>query len=193
MISSALLASSFGVQAGEDYSQWLQEFFQDVQEYRQSQNPVWAAREGDESAKGKLRDVSPQAYAARKVELEKLINELNSIKRENLVPDEQISYDMMMTQLTQEVAEIDFRTYQMPLTSEYGFHAQTTNLANSFRFRTAEDYEDYIELLGAIPTFFEQNVSNMRAGMDRNFTVPRAVLDGYSDSISVYIKENAKG
>ena len=192
MISSALLASSFGVQAGEDYSQWLQEFFQDVQEYRQSQNPVWAAREGDESAKGKLRDVSPQAYAARKVELEKLINELNSIKRENLVPDEQISYDMMMTQLTQEVAEIDFRTYQMPLTSEYGFHAQTTNLANSFRFRTAEDYEDYIELLGAIPTFFEQNVSNMRAGMERNFTVPRAVLDGYSDSISVYIKENAK-
>ena len=189
IISGALLASSLSLQAGEDYSQWLQDFFQDVQEYRQSQNPVWAARQGDESAKGKLRDVSPEAYEKRKVALKKLIDELKSIKRENLLEDEQISYDMMMTQLEQEVAEIEFKTYQMPLTSEYGFHAQTTNLANSFRFRNAQDYKDYIALLGAIPTFFEQNVSNMKAGMARNFTVPRAVLDGYSDSIKVYIKD----
>lgn len=189
MISGALLASSLSALAGEDYSQWLNDFFQDVQEYRQSQNPVWAAREGDESAKGKLRDVSPEAYAKRKDALLKLIDELESIKREHLLADEQISYDMMMTQLKQEVAEIDYKTYEMPLTAEYGFHAQTTNLSNAFRFRTAEDYKDYIALLGAIPTFFEQNVSNMRAGMERGFTVPRAVLDGYSDSIKVYIKE----
>ncbi|PXF63544.1 DUF885 domain-containing protein [Kangiella spongicola] len=191
MISGALLISSFSysAQAGEDHSQWLQEFFQDVQEYRMSQNPVWAAREGDESAKGKLRDESPQAYQKRKAKLLELINELESIKRDNLLEDEQISYDMMMTQLKQEVAEIDFKTYEMPLTSEYGFHAQTTYLMNSFRFRTAEDYKDYIALLSAVPTFFEQNVSNMRAGMERGFTVPRAVLDGYSDSISVYIKD----
>ncbi len=190
MISGALLASSFSAMAGEDYSQWLNDFFQDVQEYRQSQNPVWAAREGDENAKGKLRDVSPEAYAKRKDTLLKLIDELEDIKRENLLEEEQISYDMMMTQLKQEVAEVDFKTYEMPLTAEYGFHAQTTNLSNAFRFRTAEDYKDYIALLGAIPTFFEQNVANMRAGMERGFTVPRAVLDGYSDSIKVYIKED---
>ena len=190
MISGALLASSFSAMAGEDYSQWLNDFFQGVQEYRQSQNPVWAAREGDENAKGKLRDVSPEAYAKRKDTLLKLIDELEDIKRENLLEEEQISYDMMMTQLKQEVAEVDFKTYEMPLTAEYGFHAQTTNLSNAFRFRTAEDYKDYIALLGAIPTFFEQNVSNMRAGMERGFTVPRAVLDGYSDSIKVYIKED---
>ena len=190
MISGALLASSLSALAGEDYSQWLNDFFQDVQEYRQSQNPVWAAREGDESAKGKLRDVSPEAYAKRKDTLLKLIDELEDIKRENLLEEEQISYDMMMTQLKQEVAEVDFKTYEMPLTAEYGFHAQTTNLSNAFRFRTAEDYKDYIALLGAIPTFFEQNVANMRAGMERGFTVPRAVLDGYSDSIKVYIKED---
>ncbi|GAA4349383.1 DUF885 domain-containing protein [Kangiella taiwanensis] len=191
IISGALLASSVSAVAGEDYSQWLNEFFEDVQEYRMSQNPVWAARQGDESAKGKLRDVSPQAYQRRKAKLLELINELESIKRENLLADEQISYDMMMTQLKQDVAEIDFKTYEMPLTSEYGFHAQTTNLANSFRFRTTQDYRDYLELLKAIPTFFEQNVSNMRAGMKRGFTVTKAVLDGYSDSIKVYIKDDA--
>ncbi|GAA4364176.1 DUF885 domain-containing protein [Kangiella marina] len=192
MVSGALLASSITAVAGEDHSQWLDDFFQEVQEYRQSQNPVWAAREGDESAKGKLRDVSPEAYADRKVKLLELIKELESIKRDNLLQDEQISYDMMMTQLKQDVAEVDFKAYQMPLTSEYGFHAQTTNLANAFRFRTADDYQDYIALLEAIPTFFQQNVSNMRNGIKRGFTVPRAVLDGYSDSISVYIKDDPK-
>ncbi|RDX36440.1 DUF885 domain-containing protein [Kangiella sp. HD9-110m-PIT-SAG07] len=192
MISGALLASSVTAIAGEDYSQWLNDFFEDVQEYRMSQNPVWAAREGDESAKGKLRDVSPAAFQARKAKLEELIEELNSIKRENLLADEQISYDMMMTQLKQDVAEIDFKTYEMPLTAEYGFHAQTTNLGNSIRFRTSDDYEDYIALLEAIPQFFQQNVANMRAGMERHFTVPRAVLEGYSDSIRVYIKDDAQ-
>ncbi|AOE50274.1 DUF885 domain-containing protein [Kangiella sediminilitoris] len=192
IVCGALLAGGFNADAGEDYSQWLGEFFEDVQEYQQSQNPVWAAREGDDSAKGKLRDVSPEAYQKRKKQYLAFIKELKSIHRDELSADEQISYDMMMAQLKQSVAEIDFKTYEMPLTSEYGFHAQTTNLANAFRFRTAQDYKDYIALLGAIPTFFEQNVSNMRAGMERNFTVPRAVLDGYSDGIKVYIKENAE-
>ena len=34
IISGALLASSVSAVAGEDYSQWLNEFFEDVQEYR---------------------------------------------------------------------------------------------------------------------------------------------------------------
>jgi len=186
------MASGFSAHAGEDYSQWFEEFQEDVQEYKKAQNPRWAAREGDESAKGKLRDVSAEAYQQRKEKLGELINELKSIQRSGLLPDEQISYDMMMTQLKQDVSDIEFKTYQMPLTSEYGFHAQTTNLANSFRFRTAQDYKDYIQLLEAVPAFFEQNVTNMKAGMERDFTVPRAVLDGYSDSIKVYIKDNAK-
>lgn len=192
MLSGILMASAFTAHAGEDYSQWFEEFQEDVQDYKKAQNPRWAVREGDESAKGKLRDVSAEAYQQRKEKLGNLISELNSIQRSGLSPDEQISYDMMMTQLKQDVSDIEFKTYQMPLTSEYGFHVQTTNLANSFRFRTAQDYKDYIQLLAAIPTFFEQNVTNMKAGMKRNFTVPRAVLDGYSDSIKVYIKDNAK-
>lgn len=192
IVCSALLVGSFNACAGEDNSQWLGELFEDVQEYRQSQNPVWAAREGDESAKGKLRDVSPEAYQKRKKQYLAFIKELKAIHSDDLSADEQISYDMMMTQLKQSVADIDFKTYEMPLTSEYGFHAQTTNLANAFRFRTAQDYKDYLALLRAIPTFFEQNIANMRAGMERGFTVPRVVLDGYTDGIKVYIKDKAE-
>ena len=139
LLSGILMASAFTAHAGEDYSQWFEEFQEDVQEYKKAQNPRWAAREGDESAKGKLRDVSAEAYQQRKQKLTDLINELNSIQRSGLSADEQISYDMMMTQLKQDVSDIEFKTYQMPLTSEYGFHAQTTNLANSFRFSCGTD------------------------------------------------------
>ncbi len=191
IISSSLLVSSMAANAGEDYTQWLYEFFDKVEEYNLKQNPLWAASRGDESAKGKLRDVSPAAYQDRKQELQKLIGELNSIQRDDLSADDQISYDMMLFQLEQEVAEIDLKTYEMPLNSEWGFHVGMAGLAQRVSFRTYEDYENYLTLLTQIPGHFQQNISNMEAGMARGFTVPKAVLEGYSDGIKAYIKDNA--
>ncbi|MHC9511087.1 DUF885 domain-containing protein [Kangiella sp. M94] len=191
IISSSLLVSSMAANAGEDYTQWLYEFFDKVEEYNLKQNPLWAASRGDDSAKGKLRDVSPAAYQARKQELQELIGELNSIQRDDLSADDQISYDMMLFQLEQEVAEIDLKTYEMPLNSEWGFHVGMAGLAQRVSFRTYEDYENYLTLLTQIPGHFQQNISNMEAGMARGFTVPKAVLEGYSDGIKAYIKDNA--
>ncbi|HEY9030733.1 MAG TPA: DUF885 domain-containing protein [Kangiella sp.] len=191
MISGSLLVSSMAANAGEDYTQWLHEFFDKVEEYSLKQNPLWAASRGDESAKGKLRDVSPEAYQARKEELLKLIKELKAIHRDDLAAEDQISYDMMLSQLEQQVSEIDFKTYEMPLNSEWGFHVGMAGLAQRVSFRTYEDYENYLTLLTQIPSHFQQNISNMKAGMERGFTVPKAVLDGYSDGIQAYIKDNA--
>lgn len=190
-ISSSLLLSSMAANAGEDYTQWLHEFFDKVEEYNLKQNPIWAASRGDESAKGKLRDVSPEAYRARKTELLELLDELKSIHRDDLSAEDQISYDMMQSQLEQQVAEINFKTYEMPLNSEWGFHVEAAGLAQRVSFRTYEDYENYLTLLTKIPGFFQQNISNMKAGMARGFSVPKAVLDGYSDGIKAYIKDNA--
>lgn len=167
LISTGLLVGSLSAQAGEDYTQWLHEFFDKVEEYNLKQNPMWAASRGDESAKGKLRDVSPEAYQARKVELEKLIKELKSIQRDDLSAEDQISYDMMQSQLQQQVAEIDFKTYEMPLNSEWGFHVEAAGLAQRVSLRTYEDYENYLTLLTQIPGFFQQNISNMKAGQAR--------------------------
>jgi uncharacterized protein (DUF885 family) len=50
--------------------------------------------------------------------------------------------------------------------------------------RTAADYRAYIDRLADVPRYFDEHIANMRAGLDRGFSVPRAVLDGRDVSIA---------
>jgi uncharacterized protein (DUF885 family) len=54
------------------------------------------------------------------------------------------------------------------------------------RLRTLQDYRRYVDRLGQIPAYFDQQIANMRAGLTRGFSVPRAVLDGRDASIASY-------
>src|SRR3546814_8621410 len=51
-------------------------------------------------------------------------------------------------------------------------------------FRSARAYRNYIGRLADVPRYFDQQVANMRAGLARGFSVPRAVLDGRDVSIA---------
>lgn len=48
--------------------------------------------------------------------------------------------------------------------------------ARTARCRTRTDYEDYVSRLEALPAFLDQNVANMRQGLDVGFTQPREIL-----------------
>ncbi|MNV25686.1 hypothetical protein D3C71_1167910 [compost metagenome] len=50
--------------------------------------------------------------------------------------------------------------------------------------KTAQDYRNYIARLNDVPRYFDQQTENMRAGLKRGFSVPRAVLDGREVSIA---------
>jgi uncharacterized protein (DUF885 family) len=50
--------------------------------------------------------------------------------------------------------------------------------------KTVQDYQNYIARLNDVPRYFGQQTENMRAGLKRGFSVPRAVLDGREVSIA---------
>src|SRR3546814_14269886 len=50
--------------------------------------------------------------------------------------------------------------------------------------RDARAYRNYIGRLADVPRYFDQQMANMRAGLARGFSVPRAVLDGRDVSIA---------
>lgn len=173
-------------------TQQLHQLFEEVYQWDIAQNPVFAARMGDDKAKGKLRQVDPASYERQKKQQLVFLNRLEAIDRAQLSLTDQISYDMFKTQRLEAIEDVDYRTYQMPLTAEWGFHVEMAGLANQVSLNKYADYQNYLELLKQVPVFFEQNISNMRAGMERGFTVPRLVLDGYSDGIKVYIQDKAE-
>ena len=53
-------------------------------------------------------------------------------------------------------------------------------------FDNAADYRRYLGRLADVPRYFDENIANMRAGMKRGYTVPRATLKGRDTTIEPF-------
>ncbi|HET7360289.1 MAG TPA: DUF885 family protein, partial [Rhodanobacteraceae bacterium] len=95
-----------------------------------------------------------------------------------------VNYAVYHAQIANFVADQKFKTSQMPFNSDSAFWSDIGYQLDGDRLRTADDYKKYLARLGQIPAYFDQQIDNMRAGLKRGFSVPRAVLDGRDVSIA---------
>ena len=109
--------------------------------------------------------------------------QLDALAADELSAAEQINYAIYRPQIENMAASIRFGDYEMPFNSDSSFWS---NLGFMTRrpLRSVEDAEDYIARLNDIPRYFNEQISNMRAGLKRGFSVPRAVLPGRDVSIA---------
>ena len=114
---------------------------------------------------------------------EEVLRKLDGIPRAQLSPEEQINYDVYRPEIENSVAREKFRDYEMPANSDSAFW---TDLGETARrpFKTLTDYQSWIAQLRDVPRYFREEIANMRAGLARGFTPPRATLKGRDKSIS---------
>ncbi|MFL6530160.1 MAG: DUF885 domain-containing protein, partial [Chthoniobacterales bacterium] len=112
-----------------------------------------------------------------------VLRKLDEIPRPQLSPAEQINYDVYRAEIERFIANQKFRDYEMPANSDSAFW---TDLGYTARrpFKTTTDYKNWIAQMREIPRYFREQISNMKAGVARNFTPPRATLQGRDKSIA---------
>jgi uncharacterized protein (DUF885 family) len=89
-------------------------------------------------------------------------------------------------QIENLAAGIRFREYEMPFNSDSQFWSDLGFMANR-PIKDLKHARAYIGRLNDVPRYFDENITNMRAGLKRGFSVPREVLDGRDVSISTFI------
>ena len=138
---------------------------------------------GQQRASNRLEDVGEAAQQARLAGWQQVLVELDRIDTTQLSAEGKVDYAVYRAQILDLIDAVEQRSYQMPFNSDSSFWS---NLGFMTRrpMRTAADYRGYIQRLADVPRYFGEQTVNMRAGLERGFTVPHAVLDGRDVSIA---------
>ena len=143
-----------------------------------------ASEDGDGPANATaLPDVSAEAQQARLKVWDDVLKQLADIDPHTLSAENQVNYAIYKYQVENLADEVRLRAYEMPFNSDSSFWSNLGFMARR-EMKTAQDYRNYIARLNDVPRYFDQQTANMRAGLERGFSVPRAVLEGRDVSIS---------
>lgn len=146
----------------------------------------WAARKTDnpfledviESESPQPMTVSPQNYQRRLQMDQEFYEQLHAIDRNQLSATNKLNYDILEFVLRYRIELAGFKPYRMPFVSSNGFFNNIAITLTQSPRRNAADVDTYLERIRALPDYFEQQISNMRSGLDSGFSMPREIMDG---------------
>ncbi|WP_233840234.1 DUF885 family protein [Dyella sp. 2HG41-7] len=161
--------------------------------FKQIYEKEWAWRTGQAGVSasgesqpnnGRLDQVDAKRQQARLDYWQKVMSQLDAIDAKQLSPAEQVNYAVYREQIHNFIADQTFMQWQMPFNSDSAFWSELYDDLGGDGLRTETDYRRYVDRLGQVPAYFDQEIANMRAGLKRGFSVPRAVLSGRDVSIA---------
>ena len=155
-------------------------------DWRTQQAPSWDEDSDNSGRKPSttLADVGPAAQAKRLAYLDGVLKQLDGIDPGKLSTANQVNFAVYRPQIAHMAAELRARDYEMPFNADSSFWSDLGFMARA-DLRDAAAYRAYAARLRDVPRYFEQQTANMRAGLARGFSVPRAALDGRDVSIAM--------
>lgn len=112
-----------------------------------------------------------------------VLHKVDAIPAGELSAENKVNLEIFRPQIENLAAGVRFRQYEMPFNSDSQFWSDLGFMADR-PLKNAKEAHNYVARLNDVPRYFDEQIVNMRAGIKRGFTVPRAVLDGRDVSIS---------
>ncbi|MFC4818934.1 DUF885 domain-containing protein [Dokdonella ginsengisoli] len=133
----------------------------------------------------RLPDVDPATQKRRLAYWDDVLKQLGTIPAGELSAENQVNFAVYRPQIENYAAGLRFRDYEMPFNSDSQFWSDLGFMTRR-PLKNADAARSYVAKLDDVPRYFEQQIANMRAGLKRGFSVPRAVLNGRDVSIASY-------
>lgn len=150
------------------------------------ESAVFENSRGEVEAADHLPKVDSASQQRRAAHLQELLAKLNAIPEAQLSPGERVNAAVFRTLLENAISDAHFRLWEMPFNSDSSFWTYL----DADRLDDAAAYRRYIARMRDIPRFFDEQIANMRAGLARGFSVPRATLEGRDASIAAFLAED---
>ena len=175
--------------AEEDAAAQLHAIFEEEWEYFLRENPDSASRRGDRRWNDRWPDVSLEAIERRHQHRKEVLERLDAIDYEALSEADKLNYTLFRKDYELEMEAHQYRWYLLPLSHMGGI--QTRNeLADSLRFATVKDYEDWLARLRGFPTLMDQTIALMREGIRGGMVHPKVIMERVPDQITAQIVDD---
>jgi uncharacterized protein (DUF885 family) len=181
LLGAALLSAP--AWAAQDSNARFKQIYSSEWAWRTGQAGVSASGEAQPN-NGRLDQVDAASQQQRLDYWQRVLKQLDGIDAAQLSPANQINYAIYREQIGNFVADQTFKNWQMPFNSDSAFWSDIDYELGGDRLRTVDDYRKYLDQLGQIPAYIDQQIANMQLGLQRGFSVPREVLKGRDVSIA---------
>jgi uncharacterized protein (DUF885 family) len=171
-------------------SRELARLFEEDWEFHLREDPLFATETGDGRYNDRLPSVRPADFERRLGQERAFLERWRRIDRSALGPEDRVHYDVFGRWKRDEIAELEFGAYLIPITNRSGFHISFAQLAERVPLRTVRDYENYVARLRGFRTYAEEHVELMREGIRRGWVLPRVVLEGVEAPIEAQIVDD---
>jgi len=152
-----------------------------------ARHPMMATQVGRHEYDDKLGSVSFADQQREAEDSRAALRDLAAIDRSLLGEEDGVSYDIFKGEMEDNLSDFELGSYQIPWNADSGFQIEFGTLADDVPLQTVADYDHYLSRLRAWPLLVGQQVDNMRLGLKRGFTLPRAVLTGYDRTMTAHI------
>jgi len=116
---------------------------------------------------------------------QKKLNEISDISLDGLSETEQISATLLKFVLQDKIDFNEYERYLNPILSDAGFHASLPYMVRPLT--NFEQVKKYLNKLNAIPNAMEQQLSNVREGIEKGVSQPKVIFKGYESSYNDHI------
>jgi uncharacterized protein (DUF885 family) len=140
-------------------------------------DPITAGQDGDREALRRLPDARRETELAMAKEFGALGERLKRIDARALSAESALNH-LYLTRLTQEaVEEAQFDFGRIAFENDSGFHTLGDYVARTTTIGSREDADAWLARLEAMPAWYEQNLANLKRGVETRYTQPRIVVD----------------
>ena len=153
----------------------LHQLFETEWNHTMERHPTWASALGDRRWNDRWGDASLAAIEADHAHDRDVLRRLQGIDRARLAPRDQLNYDLFQRQFAEALESHPFRLYLMPVSMRDGIQSED-ELADSLRFETVQDFEDWLTRLRRFPALMDQTIALMREGIRARVVQPKIIM-----------------
>src|SRR5580658_800067 len=146
-------------------------------EYTLRTSPIYASILGDKRWNDKLDDFSQKAIDDDLDQSKQFLVRFEAVDTTGFPEQEVLNKTLMVRDLKMALEGARFKAWEMPVSQFGGVHIDLPQLVSVLSFQSVKDYDDYISRLKQIPRLFDENIIQMRKGMEESLMPPRILLE----------------